>query len=80
MVTLYVHVDGKMICNIIRSRSDINCTPDMKIKNLTKKFVSVYGNMTYRYGMQQPRQMIETKMVEHVKICQKKKNFLIIIY
>ena len=38
---LYVRVDSKMICIIIRenlcSRYDINCTPDMKIKNLTKK-------------------------------------------
>ena len=71
MDTLYVHVVGKRICNIIpenlSSRYDINCTPDMKVKNLTIKFVSVYGNMTYRYYMQQPRQMIETKMVKHVK-------------
>ena len=41
--TVYVHVASKMICNIIRdnlsSRYDFNCTPDMKIKNLTVKFV-----------------------------------------
>ena len=34
--TLYVHVAGKMICNIIRenlsSGRDGKCTPDMKIK------------------------------------------------
>ena len=51
--TLYVHVASKMICNIIRenlcSRYDIICTPNMKIKNLTKKFVSRYDNMTYNY-------------------------------
>ena len=50
--TLYVHVASEKICNIIRknlsSRCDINCTPDMKIKNLTIKFVSRYDNMTYR--------------------------------
>ena len=63
--TVYVHVASKMICNIIRenlsSRFDINCTPDMKIKILTMKFLSAYGNMSYRYYMQQPRQMIEKK-------------------
>ena len=66
--TLFVPVAGEKICNIIRenlsSRCDINCTPDMKIKNLTIKFVSRYDNMTY---MQQPRPMIETKTVKHVK-------------
>ena len=68
---LYVDDASKMICNIIRenlcSRYDISCTPDMKIKNLTIKIASCYGNMTYRYYMQQPRQMIETKMAKHVK-------------
>ena len=48
--TVYVHVDGKMLCNNIRenlsSKYDINCTPDMKIRNVTKKFVSRFGNMT----------------------------------
>ena len=60
-----------MFCDIIRenlsSRYDINCTPDMKMKNLTVKFVSAYDNMTYRYYMQQPRPMIESKMVKHIK-------------
>ena len=69
--TLYVHVAGKMICNNIRenlsSKYDFNCTPDMKIRNLTIKFVSRYDNMTYRYYMQQPRSMIESKMVKHKK-------------
>ena len=69
--TLYVHVAGKMICNNIReylsSTYDINCTPDMEITNLTIKFVSRYRNMTYRYHMQQPRPMIESKMVKHIK-------------
>ena len=68
---LYVHVAGKMICNNIRenlsSKYDINCTPDMKIRNLTIKFVSRYGNMTYRYQLQQPKPMIESKMVKHIK-------------
>ena len=69
--TVYIHVAGKMICNNIRenltSKSDINCTPDMKIGNLTIKFVSRYGNMTYSYQLQQPKPMIESKMVKHVK-------------
>ena len=69
--TLYVHVAGKMICNNIRenlsSNYDINCTPDMKIRNLTIKFVSRYGDMNYRYQLQQPRPMIESKMVKHIK-------------
>ena len=77
---LYVHVAIKMICNIIRenlsSRHDINCTPDMKIKNLTNKFVYVYGDMTYRYYMQQPRPMIESKMVKHMKYMSEEEKFL----
>ena len=73
--TFYVDVAGKTICNIIRknlsSKHGINCTLDMKIKNLTKKIVSRYGNMTYRYYMQQPKPMIETKIdiVLGVVIC-----------
>ena len=78
--TLYVHVTSKMICNINRenlsSRYDINSTPDMKMKNLTTKFVSRYGNMTYRYYMQQPRPMIESKMVKHIKyMLEEEKSF-----
>ena len=69
--TLYVHVAGKMICNNIRenlsSKYDINCTPDMKKRNLTIEFVSLYGNITYGYQLQQPRPMIVSKMVKHVK-------------
>ena len=60
-----------MICNNIRenlcSKYDINCTPNMKIRNLTIKFVSRYRNMTYRYQLQQPKPMIESKMVKHIK-------------
>ena len=63
VATLYVHVAGKMICNNIHenlcSKYDTNCTLDMKIRNLTIKFVSRYRNMTYRYQLQQPRPMIE---------------------
>ena len=77
--TLYVHVASEKICNIIRknvsSRCDVNFTPDMKIKNVTKKIVSRCGNMTYRYYLQQPRQMIETKMVKHVKNMSENENF-----
>ena len=69
--TLYVHVAGEMICNIIRenlsSRYDIHCTPDTKIKNVTKTFVSGYYNMAYRYQLQQPRPMMESEMVKHKK-------------
>ena len=68
---LYVHVAGKMICNNIcenlRSKYVNNCTPNKKIRNLTEQFVSHYGNMTYRYQLQQPRPMIESKMVKHIK-------------
>ena len=39
MGTLYVHIAGEKICNDIRanlsSKYDINCTPDMEIRNLT---------------------------------------------
>ena len=56
--TLFVHVASKMICNIIRenlnSRNDIDCTPDLKIKNLTIKIVSIYDNKTYKFYVQQP--------------------------
>ena len=69
--TPYVHVAGKLICNniheILSSKYDMNCAPDMKIRNLTIKFVSRYRNMTYRYYMRQPRPMIESKMVKHIK-------------
>ena len=69
--TLYVHVAGKMICNNIRenlsSKYDIHCTPDMKIRNLKIKFVARYGNMTYRYQLQQPKPMIEFKLIKHIK-------------
>ena len=38
--TLYVQIAGRMICKTIcenlRSKYDINCTPDMKIRNVTK--------------------------------------------
>ena len=69
--TLYVRVAGKMICNNIRdnlsSKYNIICTPDMKIRNLTIKFLSRYGNMTYRYYLQQLRPILESKMVKHIK-------------
>ena len=71
MGTLYVHIAGEMICNDIRenlsSKYDINCTPDMEIRNLTIKFVSRYRNMTFRHQLQQPRSMLETKKVKHIK-------------
>ena len=69
--TLYVHVAGKLICNNVceslSSKYDIICVPNMKIRNLTIKFVSRYRNMTFRYQLQQPRPMIESKMVKHIK-------------
>ena len=69
--TLYVQIAGKMICNNIcenrNSKFDNNCTPDMKIRSLTIKFVSRYRNMTYRYYMQQPRPTLESKLVKHIK-------------
>ena len=69
--TTYVHVAVEMICNNIRenlsSKYDNNCTPKMKIRNLTIKFVSRYSNMTFRYHSQQPNPMIESKMFEHLK-------------
>ena len=69
--TTYVHIAGEMICNNIRenlnSKYDINCTPDMKINNLTIKFVSRYSNMTFRYQLQQPRRILEPKIVKHIK-------------
>ena len=71
MGTLYVHIAGEMICNNFRenliSKYDINCTLDMEIRNLTIKFVSRYRNMTFRHQLQQPRSMLETKMVKHIK-------------
>ena len=50
--TLYIHVAGKIMCDRIHeglsSKYDNNCTPDMKKRNLTTKFVTRYANMTYR--------------------------------
>ena len=69
--TLYVHIAGELICKNIRenlsSKYDINCTPDMEIRNLTINFVSRYRNMTFRHQLQQPISMLETKMVKHIK-------------
>ena len=69
--TLYVHVASKTICNIIRenisSRYNFKCTHNMHIKNLSVKFVSRFDNITYRHQLQQPRPMIESKMVNHIK-------------
>ena len=82
--TLYVYVAGKMVCNIIRgnlsSKRGNNCSHDMKIKNLTKKFVSRYDNMANRYYMQQPRTMIESKMVKHIKYMSEEEKFFIMVY
>ena len=68
---LYIDIAGEMTCNDIRenlsSKYGINCTPDMEIRNLTIKFVSRYRNMTFRHQLQQPRSMLETKMVKHIK-------------
>ena len=71
MGTLYVHIAGEMICNDIRenvsSKFDNNCTPDMEIRNLTIKFVSRYINMIFRHQLQQPRPVLESKLVKHIK-------------
>ena len=71
MGTLYIQIAGKMICKTIfenlRSKYDINCTPDMKIKNLRIKFISRYDNMTFRYQLEQPKRILESKMVKHIK-------------
>ena len=71
MGTVYIQVAGNMICNNIRenlsSKYDINSAPDMKVRNLTIKFVSRYRNITYRYQLQQPKPVIESKMVKHIK-------------
>ena len=71
MGTLYIQIAGKMICKTIfenlRSKYDINCTPDMKIRNLRIKFISRYDNMTFRYQLEQPRRILESKMVKHIK-------------
>ena len=74
-----------MICETIfenlRSKYDINCTPDMKITNLRIKFISRYNNTTFRYQLEQPRRILESKMVKHIKNMteeeQDKYNFLV---
>ena len=69
--TLYIQIAGKMICKTIyedlRFKYDINCTPDMKIRNLRLKFISRYDNMTFRYQLEQPRRRLESKMVKLIK-------------
>ena len=81
--TLYVQIAGKMICKTIcenlRSKYDINCTPDMKIRNLTIKFISRYRNMTFRYQLQHSRPMIESKIVKNIKKSHMKNKLIIII-
>ena len=69
--TLYIQIADKMICKTIsenlRSKYGINCTPDMKIRNLRLKFISRYNNMTYRCQLEQHRRILESKMVKHIK-------------
>ena len=69
--TLYVHVAGKMICNIFRdvlsSTYNIKPTCDMPLKNMSINFISRYDNMTFRHQPQQPRPMIESKMIKYIK-------------
>ena len=69
--TFYVHNAGKKICYIIRqnlsSRYNNKCTHNMHLKNLSKKIVSCYDNMTYRHQLEQPRPITESKMVKHIK-------------
>ena len=85
MGTLYIQIAGKKICKFIfenlRSKYDNNCTPDMKIRNLRIKFVSRYNNMTFRYQLEQPRRILESKMVKNIKNKteeeQDKYNFLV---
>ena len=71
MGTLYIQSAGKMICKTIfenlRSKYDINCTPDLKIRNLRIKFISRYDNMTFRYQLEQPRRILESRIVKHIK-------------
>ena len=65
--SLYIQVGGKMICENLKSKYGINCTPDMKIRNLRIKFVSRYNNMTFRYHLEQPRRILESKLIKHIK-------------
>ena len=48
----------------------------MKIKNLTIKFVSRFDNIIYRYQLQQPRPMIESKMVKHINFMSREERIL----
>ena len=68
---LYIQIADKMICETIcenlRSKYDINGTPDMKIRNLRIKFVSRYDNMIFRNQPEQPRRILESKMIKHIK-------------
>ena len=69
--SLYIQVAGKMICETIfenlTSKYDINCNPDMKIRSLRIKFVSRYNNMSFRYQLEQPRRVLESKLIKHIK-------------
>ena len=79
--SLYIQVGGKMICKNLRSKYDINCNPDMKFKNLRINFVSWYNNMSFRYQLEQPRRILESKLIKHIKDMteeeQNKYNFLV---
>ena len=71
MGTLYIQNAGKMICKTIfenvRFKYDIICTPDVKIRNLRIKFISRHDNMTFRYQLEQPRRILESKLIKHIK-------------
>ena len=86
--TLYNQIAGKMICKTIfenlRSKDDINCTPDMKIRNLRLKFISQYDNMTFRFQLEQPRRILQSKMIKLIKNMSEEEqdiyNFLVCIF
>ena len=69
--TLYIQIAGKKICKTIsenlRCKYGINCTPDVKIRNLRLKFIPRYDNMNFRYQLEQPRRKLESKMIKHIK-------------
>ena len=61
---------SKQICDYINHRSTLmgnEIFPESIIKNLSITFYSYYYIMTPKYRLQQPRRILESKLLKHIK-------------
>ena len=58
------------ICDRIRSilfRNNINPSRKLRVKKLTIQFIADYDKMTIRHYLQQPRSILESQLIKHIK-------------